>query len=139
MKVLFSITLILVVTLFGACNWNSMKSAPSLSLNQVTTTFINEKIISNDSLFTLKKDTFEIGLYSFGGGTSFIAQKEILKPKTVYDYKAVRLYLVDSSGQTISFKNPNSFLKFMADKEFEVQDQRQSQYHTMYVFKWKPK
>ena len=117
------LSLIMMSIIMTSCNQQKSR----LYIKTVTVIGIDENQVETDTITIINSDYFEIGLYlGSSEEPSFITKKDVIKPTSIENYKAVLFRIVQEDGNDIIFKSSTEFLNFMSKRGYEMIDQLKS-------------
>ena len=131
---ILSLCLLLVIS----CNNVSKKSSSAEPLYIKTTdvTGVDEEQIKKETISEVTLDYFEVSLSSQTDG-GYHADKDIITPTSIENFKAVFFTIVDKDRQEIHFLTSTEFLNFMSAHGYELVSQLLNEYGGDYTFKKK--
>jgi hypothetical protein len=96
---------------------------------------VDESQVRKDSVYILKDNYFEIGLFSYDEGKFYLAKRDLVEPKSIQNFYAEFIFITNEDGSDYKFSNSTDFLNFMADCGYEMVDQKKFDFRTDYTFK----
>ena len=130
---LFAISLLLIL---GSCkNSNSQKSG-KLFIKTTEVKGTGENQVKKETVSEVNTDYFEVSLASQTTG-GYLAQKDLVIPTSMEDFKSTFITIVDQSENDIKFMTSTEFLNYMSGHGYEMVDQALNEYGGDYTFKKK--
>jgi hypothetical protein len=127
-------TLPLCLLLISSCN-NAQKGE-KLYIKTVDVTGTGENQVKKETITEVTSDYFEVSLSSQSDG-GYHAEKDVVIPTSITDYKEVFFTIVDKNGTETHFKTSTEFLNFMSAHGYKMVDQVKNEYGGDYTFKKK--
>lgn len=128
------------VCLLLICSCNSspknFNKFEKLIIKTTDVTGVDKKQVKKLTISEINTDYFECELMSQTDG-GYHAQKNIVTPKSIEDFKFVFFTIVDKDSKEIHFMTSTEFLNFMSSHGYELVTQIPNQYGGDYTFKRK--
>lgn len=129
-----SIAFGLLMVLNICCSTNRDQSELRIKTTQSVST-LTEEVVSDDRLSTVTNPYFEVTLSSVNGGAYHIAGKELSKSWKDDTLRLTSFFVVDSVGTVVQFNGATEFLNYVAQRGYDLTDQKQGRYSIDYTFK----
>jgi hypothetical protein len=140
-KLLF--TLPLCFLLISSCNnapknssTANSKKTEKLYIKTTDVTGVDEKKVKKETISEVITDYFECELSSQEDG-GYHAQKDIVTPTSIENFKFVFFTIVEKDGNEIHFMTSTDFLNYMSAHGYEMVTQIPNEYGGDYTFKKK--